>query len=77
MDLIQKFLKRLDAKRQRVAEDLLKRLYARDFDSLDLKKLQGYQNRYRVRKGQMRIIFEMIDVTIKIIDIDNRNDNTY
>ena len=49
----------------------------RNFDTLDIKKLKGPENMYRVRIGRYRIKFEMIGNTVIITDLDNRNDNTY
>jgi mRNA-degrading endonuclease RelE of RelBE toxin-antitoxin system len=78
MDLIQKFLKRLDAKRQASVRPVLDKIYTRDFAGLDIKKLKGYQNTFRVRKGKLRILFSIEnDDSIKMISIEFRNDNTY
>lgn len=78
MDLIQKFLKRLDAKRQSAAKQVIDQIYARDFTSLDMKKLKGHKNLYRVRKGKMRIQFTINDNdTITMRGIEFRNNNTY
>ena len=50
---------------------------SRHFDGLDLKKLRGVSHRYRVRVGKMRVIFEMTDEYIHLVDITKRSDNTY
>ena len=39
----------------------------------DVKKLKGYENYYRLRVGDIRIIFEKEDDKIKIIVIDIGN----
>ncbi len=78
MDLIQKFLKRLDAKRQAAAQQVIDKIYARDFTTLDMKKLKGYKDLFRVRKGKMRIQFTIDEKgNVELQSIDFRNDNTY
>ena len=41
--------------------------------SKDVKKLKGYENYYRLRVGDIRIIFEKEDDKLKIIVIDIGN----
>ena len=38
----------------------------------DIKKLRGYENMYRLRVGDFRIIFEKDDDNYHVIKIDNR-----
>lgn len=38
----------------------------------DIKKLQGYDNDYRLRVGDLRVLFEIADDTITIKDIAPR-----
>ena len=52
-------------------------VYSREFDDLDLKKLKGLSDRYRVRVGPVRVIFEMTDRDIRVLEISKRSDNTY
>lgn len=44
---------------------------------LDVKKLKGRKDVYRVRVGTVRIIFYMKDEETKIIEIEFRSDTTY
>lgn len=44
---------------------------------LHVKKLSGSANKYRVRVGKYRIIFERVEGANEIIEIKKRNDNTY
>lgn len=46
-------------------------------ENLDIKKLKGLSNLYRVRIGDYRIQFKITSEDIFILDISKRNDNTY
>jgi mRNA-degrading endonuclease RelE of RelBE toxin-antitoxin system len=50
-------------------DELMRKIRRGDLVGLDVKKLVGEQELYRVRKGKIRIVFE---VEKKIIDIDFR-----
>ncbi len=41
---------------------------------LDIKKLKGYDNHYRIRVGDYRILFFREEDTAKIYDISHRGD---
>lgn len=78
MDQAHKFLKKLDSKRRLNIQSILEKLYAKDFSDLDIKKLKGVLNIFRVRKGEIRIIYTISDDNeIKILKIDFRTDTTY
>jgi len=78
MDQIFKFLKKLDVKKQKVIKEVLDKLYKKDFLGLDIKKLKGKNNTFRVRRGGIRIIYSYSSSElIHIIKIEFRNDNTY
>ncbi|GEM_PF-3400860 len=77
-DKLEKFRRKLDAKRRAVLDDILARIAAGDFASLDVTKLQGEVNRYRVRTGTIRIQFSLDVHRCAIeIDVDFRGENTY
>ena len=40
----------------------------------DVRKLKGIENGYRLRIGNVRVLFEKIGETISVIKIDNRGD---
>lgn len=78
MDLFQKFLNRLDKKRKIAIQNVMEKIHAGDFANLDVKKLKGEDNVYRVRKGRIRIKFTIKPTgTVEFIDVDFRDDNTY
>jgi mRNA-degrading endonuclease RelE of RelBE toxin-antitoxin system len=83
MDLISKFLKKLDRKRRQEIEALLFQIKQKNLSRLDIKKLKGAENIFRVRKGNIRIIFSIEknalskDVKVFVVSIDFRSDTTY
>lgn len=77
MDKIAKALKKLAAGEKEIIKIILVKINARDFNGLDIKKLKGREDIYRVRKGKVRIIYRLINNKIFILTIERRNDNTY
>lgn len=78
MNKIQKFLKKLSLRERIEIEKILNLIYHQKFQGLDIKKLKGRNDIYRVRKGQLRIIFLILEKgNIYLIDISKRNDTTY
>lgn len=78
MDGIRKFLNHLEAKRKAVIEEIIARLVKHDFEGLDIKKLKGQKNHFRVRKGKIRIQFYFDEANnVVVTDATYRNDNTY
>lgn len=57
-------------------KDILLKITGNDFTGLDLKKLKGRNDVFRVRKGKIRIIFRKTE-TISILAIERRSDNSY
>jgi mRNA-degrading endonuclease RelE of RelBE toxin-antitoxin system len=55
----------------------IEKVIALDLDDLDVKKLKGLENMYRVRKGDIRIIFCIENTVANILSIGRRDDNTY
>lgn len=77
MDKITKALKKLNAKERNAIEKILKLIEAGLFKSLDLKALKGYKNIYRVRKGHIRIIFQMNEKKTIVLGVEKRSEKTY
>lgn len=77
MRKLEKFLKRLSSKERETAELLIMRILERDFKDLDIKKLKGHRDIYRVRKGGLRIIFLDDSLETKLLAIERRNEGTY
>ena len=58
-------------------KDILNKIKTGNLTGLDLKKLQGREDIFRVRKGKIRIIFCKKINSIKILSIERRSDTTY
>lgn len=77
MDPIEKALSKLTENGRRKLKDLLERIRSGDFRDLDLKKLKGRDDVYRVRKGTFRVIFRKTSSGIKVLALERRSDTTY
>ncbi len=61
MDQIKKALRSLDARQRKIILDLLLRIPVLDLEGLDVKKLKGHEDLFRVKKGKLRIVFRKVD----------------
>ncbi len=77
MHKIDKFLARLDADRRQKVLAVVERIKNRNFSGLNIRKLQGSTETYRIRVGRIRIKFVINESDVHIFSIDNRGDNTY
>ncbi len=77
-DKIKKFLSRLSRREFELIEALLLDIRNNQLDNLDVKPLKGHKNIFRVRKGQIRLIFSKNNSgEVKILSISRRDDQTY
>lgn len=56
---------------------LLESIFSGKTKGLDIKKLTGYKDIYRVRFGKIRVIFRRHDSDINILEISRRSEKTY
>lgn len=78
MDKIAKALKKMVAGEKEIVKAILVKIDRLDFNGLDIKKLKGRQDIYRVRKGKIRIIYRLNDDNrLIVLTLERRNDNTY
>ena len=74
----EKFYKKRDKKERKIIDEKLDILCEDPYDvsQLDIKKLNGYEKRYRLRIWDYRIIYEIYDDILIIIALtgDNRGD---
>lgn len=73
-----KRLKKFSPKERVEIIHLVGRILSRDLAGLDCRKLKGLKNLFRVRKGKIRIIFELkSDTEPNIVTIERRREDTY
>lgn len=78
MDRIAKALKRLSESEKKIVEVALSAIKNNNFSGLDIKKLKGYENIFRARKGKIRIIYRLTQENdIMILTIERRSETTY
>ena len=77
MDKIEKFLKKLILRDKERILQVTVRILCNDLDNLDIKKLKGIKDVYRVRVGDFRIVFKIEIEYNTIIEIYRRDDRTY
>ena len=78
MDKIGKALARLTQKEKKWIKEILKQLEKGDTRNLDIKKFKGRDDIFRVRKGDIRLMYRKDHVgAILLLTIDRRNESTY
>src|SRR3989344_2344863 len=78
MDKIDKFFRRLSAQEAVRVLAVLSRVKTGDFRGLDIKKLRGAHELFRVRVGDVRMIFHKDTASsCRLIFIGRRGDDTY
>ncbi len=77
MPSLKKLLSKFSREERKTIEATIESIVSLDWEQLDIKKLKGHQNVFRVRKGSLRIIFLKKDKDIFIAAIDRRSEKTY
>jgi mRNA-degrading endonuclease RelE of RelBE toxin-antitoxin system len=77
MDAIKKALKELTVKERAWVKDILMRFAAGKMQGIDVKKLQGRDDIFRIRKENIRIVYRKNGGTIFILLIERRSERTY
>lgn len=77
MDRIDKVLTKLSSKEREWIKAILEQISRREIDNLNIKKLKGRDDIFRIRKGDIRIMYRVEKERIFLLAIERRNDNTY
>ena len=78
MNKLQKFLSKLNPEERIVANELIDKIISNNSVGLNVKKLKGSDNLYRIRKGDLRLIYlKNENGIISILDAGKKNDTTY
>lgn len=73
MDQIEKFIKRLDKKLAQLIATILADIVELKLKNYDVKKMKGYKDLFRIRTGNIRIIFKKTEKIGVVVYIDFRN----
>ncbi|OGD61928.1 hypothetical protein A2215_02235 [Candidatus Berkelbacteria bacterium RIFOXYA2_FULL_43_10] len=77
MDKIEKALRKLSPAERKSIKAVLRKIIKREIEGLDIKKLKGRGDIFRVRKGNIRIIYRVNNGETHILNISRRNEQTY
>jgi mRNA-degrading endonuclease RelE of RelBE toxin-antitoxin system len=77
MEKLAKALARMPAKDCVGISRIIDRIKIKDFSGLDFKKLSGQDNIYRIRSGDWRIIYALVNDYAVILAVERRADTTY
>lgn len=77
MDKISKALQKLIPKERHQIKAILIKLQSGNLKGLDLKKLKGREDIFRVRTGNIRIIYHSHNKQVNVLAIERRSDITY
>lgn len=77
MDKIQKALAKLAKQHREIFDALMVKLMARDFLGLNMAKMKGYQDVYRVKHGRLRVIFRINQQGLFVLEVGLRSEKTY
>lgn len=77
MDKIKKALNKLNPQERKKLKALLLKIDSGGLRGLDLKKLKGRDDIFRVRKGDIRVIFRKYKDSIRVLSLERRGSKTY
>jgi mRNA-degrading endonuclease RelE of RelBE toxin-antitoxin system len=77
MDKISKALQKLSSKEQTWVKEILQKIQKSDFQGMDVQKLREKDDIFRVRKGNIRMIWQKTNKNISILAIERRSEKTY
>ena len=77
IDKIMKFLKRLTRKELKRVLSVIDDIEKGSIEHLDINRLSGHKNIFRVRVGDIRILFMQSKTEYRLVSIERRSDTTY
>lgn len=76
-DKLTKQLAKLSTKERAIVKTMLLQLKTGDILGLQISRLKGHEDIFRLRKGRLRIIYRQVDDSIHILAIERRSEKTY
>ena len=76
-DKIDKQIEKLSDQEQQWVKTIFQKLKSGNTKHLDIKKIRGRDDIFRVRKGDVRVIYRRAEDSIFILAVERRNEDTY
>lgn len=77
MDKVSKLLKKLTGPEKKVLQKLLKQVGRTGLEGLDVKRLVGREDIFRIRKSDLRVILRLEKGKFFILTVERRSEKTY
>ena len=77
VDKIQKNLDKFSKKEKIIVKCLLQKIQTGETEGINIKKLKGNENLFRIKKGKIRIIYRTEEKKVFILTIERRSEKTY
>jgi mRNA-degrading endonuclease RelE of RelBE toxin-antitoxin system len=74
---ITKSLAKFSTKERAIVKEILLQLQIGKATGLQITQLKGHQDIFRVRKGRLRIIYQLRESGIRVLAIERRSEKTY
>lgn len=74
MDNISKLLQKLSQKERQIILEILEKIKNNVLEGLEIKKLSGFENLFRIRKGSFRIVFMKKENKNLLVNVGYRKD---
>lgn len=77
MNKLEKDLRKLSRKERNIVEQIVRKIVSNDLVGLNVKRLQGYDDLYRIRKAKLRIIYKHHPSIFELLSVSYRDEKTY
>lgn len=77
MDKTTKFLKKLSHQERYKIREIISNILDGNIKNFNVKKLRGRDNTFRVRSGNIRVVFKTKNSIISLIFVGRKNDTIY
>ena len=77
MDKIDKAIRKFTDGEKKWVREITKALRMKRFDDLNTKKLRGMENIFRVKKGHVRVVYQIRNDQVFVLKVGRRKEDTY
>lgn len=77
MDRVKKFLKKISPLERKNLDEILQRIEIGQLKGLDVKRMKGYKNVFRIRMNDIRVVFSQEDGSFRVLFVGRRGNFRY